>query len=74
LDDTWQIAGGIQFKPATPWTFVPGLGYNSSAVKDQHCVQRQFIPAARLEFSFEYALPTEIKVDQNRGLRSGLTH
>ena len=30
------MAGGIRFKPVTAWTFTAGVGYDSSAVKDQY--------------------------------------
>ncbi len=33
--DTWHVAGGVMFKPLPVWTFTAGVGYDSSAVKDQ---------------------------------------
>ena len=33
--DTWHVAGGVMYKPLTAWTFTAGIGYDSSAVKDE---------------------------------------
>jgi long-chain fatty acid transport protein len=34
--DTWHVAGGVMFKPFTPWTFTAGVGYDRSAAKDEN--------------------------------------
>jgi long-chain fatty acid transport protein len=86
FDDTWHVAGGVQFKPATAWNLTAGVGYDSSAAKDQYRsvavpmgetyrfglgVQWQFIPAAKLGFSYEFIVTPNMKVDQDRGARAG---
>jgi long-chain fatty acid transport protein len=86
FDDTWHVAGGVMFRPLKLWTFTAGIGYDSSAVKDQYRsvavpmgetyrfgagAMWQFIPAAKLGFSYEYAVTPDMNVDQNRGARAG---
>jgi long-chain fatty acid transport protein len=85
-DDTWHVAAGVQFKPVTAWTFMAGVAYDSSAVKDQYRsvavpigeqyrfglgTQWQVIKDLKLGFSYAYGVLPNMKIDQNRGPRAG---
>ena len=85
-EDTWHVAGGVQFKPVPAWTFMAGVAYDSSAVEDQYRsvavpigeqyrvglgAQWQVIKDLKLGFSYAYGVLPNMKVDQNRGPRAG---
>ncbi len=85
FDDTWHMAGGAQFKPLKAKILTACVGYDRRAVKSQYCsvavpmgetylfglgAQWQFIPAARLGFSYEYAL-TPVGGRKRRKRRKG---
>jgi long-chain fatty acid transport protein len=85
-EDTWHVAGGVQFKPVPAWTFMAGVAFDSSAVKDQYRsvavpigeqyrfglgTQWQVIKDLKLGFSYAYGVLPNMKVDQNRGPRAG---
>jgi len=86
FDDTWHVAGGVQYSPLKPVTFTAGVGYDSSAVKDQYRsvavpmgetyrfglgVLWEMAPNLKSGLSYEYALTPNMKVDQERGPRAG---
>ncbi len=84
--DTWHVAGGVMFKALPAWTFLAGLAYDSSAVKDADRTVTfpigdtyriglgtlwQVKPAIKLGFAYEYAFSPDLNVDQNRGPLAG---
>ncbi len=84
--DTWHVAGGVMFKPLTAWTFTAGVGYDTSAVKDEDRTVTfpvgdtyrfgigsiwQATPAVKLGLAYEYALMPDMKLDKNRGPLAG---
>jgi long-chain fatty acid transport protein len=85
-DDTWHLAGGVEFRPLKAWTFTAGVGYDSSAVNDQNRSVAlpmgetyrfglgalwQLKPDIKLGFAYENAYTPDMNVDQNRGPRAG---
>jgi long-chain fatty acid transport protein len=85
-DDTWHVAGGVEYRPLAAWTFTAGAAYDSSAVKDQYRSVAlpmgetyrfglgalwQLKPNIKLGFAYEYAITPNMNVDQNRGPRAG---
>jgi long-chain fatty acid transport protein len=77
--DTWHVAGGAMFKPLAAWTFTAGVGYDSSAVKDQDRTVTfpvgemyrfgigslwQVKPAIRVGIAYEYAFSPDLSLDQ----------
>ncbi len=84
--DTWHVAGGVMFKALPAWTFTAGVGYDSSAVKDQYRnptfpvgdtyrfgvgAMWQIKPDLKLGFSYEYIYLPDLNMDVNRGPLAG---
>ncbi len=85
--DTWHVAGGVMFKPLAAWTFMAGVGYDSSPVKDEDRVvtfpvgetyrfgigtQWQVRPAVKLGLAYEYSFSPDLNLNQSRGPLAGI--
>lgn len=77
--DTWHVAGGVMFKPLAAWTFTAGVGYDSSAVKDQDRIVTfplgetyrfgvgalwQVRPEVKVGLAYEYAYSPDLSLNQ----------
>ena len=81
--DTWHVAGGVMFKPLAAWTFTAGVGYDSSAVKDQYRTVTfpvgeayrfgvgalwQVKPGVKVGLAYELSYSPDLSLNQNGGL------